>query len=110
MIRRTLDEYGESISSVSHVQHINRKVALRKKGGRIDTAHRLSSPRHPRQDRIDARRDDSREFAPEMREAWAELANEILEDQGDIEDVTLVPCKSIEQEDRPRCRTITISF
>ena len=45
-----------------------------------------------------------------MREAWAELANEILEDQGDIEDVTLVPCKSIEQEDRPRCRTITISF
>lgn len=50
MIRRTLDEYGESISSVSHVQHINRKVALRKKGGRIDTAHRLSSPRHPRQD------------------------------------------------------------
>lgn len=41
MIRRNLDEYGESISAVSHVQYINREAAFRKKGGCIYTAHRL---------------------------------------------------------------------
>lgn len=41
MIRHNLDEFGESISAVSHVQYINREAAFRKKGGCIYTAHRL---------------------------------------------------------------------
>lgn len=41
MIRHNLDEFGESISAVSHVQYINREAAFRKKGGCIYTSHRL---------------------------------------------------------------------
>lgn len=41
MIRHNLDEFGESISAVSHVQYINHEAAFRKKGGCIYTSHRL---------------------------------------------------------------------